>query len=230
MKIPKEGTLRHRIFVLLKGNPTVAYRPPEIAAKFEADVTIVSATMAQMSSDEGGDGLLTRCKVFVPGQRDSWEYRIAAAASGAAPPLDRSTAHSAASNFKPPRTFRRDQDQAPIPSNHGRSASKDDRNAKPKRTPESKPAKKPRAPYGSKKKAVAGKRSKAAGRRSKQAAPAAELQRLPAPPAAPGFRCAVYSDGSLSLKAARGEFELNPVETHRLFDYLEKFVREAGAS
>ena len=85
-------------------------------------------------------------------------------------------------------------------------------------------AKKPRA-------AKPGKR-KVRGPYKKRAAKVQKVQRRTArSPAleAPGFRCGLYSDGSMDLERSGETFQMVEAEVRVLFAYLEKTLPEARA-
>lgn len=83
---------------------------------------------------------------------------------------------------------------------------------KAKKKPGPKPAKrKVRGPY--KKRAKAKNRSAALPKVQRRNADS---------PAAPGFRCALYSDGSMDIERGVEVFQLSEPEVRVLFGYLEK--------
>jgi hypothetical protein len=88
-----------------------------------------------------------------------------------------------------------------------------------------KPAAKKRGPYK--------KRAKAArpAKKSRSARlPKAQRRTAGSPaPQAPGFRCGVFSDGSMNLERSGETFSMTEPEVRVLFAYLEKTLAEARA-
>jgi len=95
---------------------------------------------------------------------------------------------------------------------------------KAKKSRAAKPAAKKRGPY--KKRAKAGRAAKKPRRARLQKA-----QRVSAQPAADigGFRCGLFSDGSMDIERAGDLFQMVEAEVRALFAYLEKVMPEARA-
>lgn len=198
------------------------WRARPLADAMGEDASHISTTLTNLFND--GKGPLVRVKVEMPGTQPQWEYQVSAlvGVGEARKPV-----------LPPPysgRTIvRRDENQAPIPSNHGgavkgalpdllgpreRSVATPPHEVAPprvkrkttRRAKEPKPARKVKVP-------------------KKLQSPAANLH--PAAAETNGFRCAVFSDGALAIQASRGNLELTAPETRELFCYLERVVRDA---